>query len=67
LNHEAEKISDKMGYSILILNYDTKIFKIRFFKPSETERANEFYTNIESYRAADRIDAVLARPVIKFK
>ncbi|MDO4493375.1 MAG: RelA/SpoT domain-containing protein [Clostridia bacterium] len=51
----------KRGYCILILNYEHKRLRIKYFKPSEIEDANRVYDEIESSRAEDRIDAVMVR------
>lgn len=60
-DHEVDKRYDKKGYYILILNYETKRLRIRYFKPSETEAANIMYSQIESNRSETKIDAVLVR------
>lgn len=53
--------NERPGYYILILNYDTKRLKIRTFKSSEIEEANNVYSSIESKKANTKIDAVLVR------
>lgn len=60
-DHEVDKGYDKKGYYILILNYETKRLRIRYFQPSETEAANIMYSQIESNRSEAKIDAVLVR------
>lgn len=61
LSHEDQKKLDKRGYYILTLNYMTRRLKIDYFKPSETEQANERYNYLESARGDDPIDIVLVR------
>lgn len=51
----------KTGYYMLILNFNTKRLRIRYFLPSEIELANEIYSKIEKTRAESKIDAVLVR------
>ena len=58
---EKNKKSGSPGYYILILNYDTKMLRIRSFKSSEIEEANNVYSSIESTKADNKIDAVLVR------
>jgi len=52
---------EKDGYSILILNYDTRRLQIKSFKPSQSEDANNVYKQIERTKAEAQIDAVLVR------
>ena len=61
VDHEDEKRIDKKGYYILILNYETRRLRIRYFNPSETEAANKMYSQIEHNRENAKIDAVLVR------
>lgn len=61
VDHEADKQYDKKGYYILILNYNTRRLRIRYFKASEAEEANSIYSKIESNRYESKIDAVLVR------
>mgnify|MGYP004474004001 CR=1 FL=1 len=56
----------KPGYYILILNYNTNTLKIKTFKPSQFDEANNIYNSIESTRAERKIDAVLVN-VSSFK
>jgi len=49
----------RQGYYILILNYSKRLLRIKFFMPSQSEEANETYTQIERNRAESQIDAVL--------
>ena len=56
-NRAGEKLSQ--GYYILILNYNTRRLRVRYFKPSQIEEANEVYSQIEKERAESQIDAVL--------
>lgn len=65
-NQEDEVRKNKIGYYILILNYNTNRLKIKGFKSSEIDEANEIYNSIESTRAESKIDAVLVR-VSSFK
>ena len=61
VDHQNRAELDKQGYNILILNYETRRLSIKYFKPSETDEANEVYSQIESTRAESKIDAVLVR------
>ena len=61
VDHQNRVDIDKNGYNILILNYETRRLSIKSFKPSETDEANEVYSQIESTRAESKIDAVLVR------
>lgn len=66
-DYQEEKLSKSdVGYCILILNYNTKKLRIRRFKSSEFDEANNIYNSIESTRAESKIDAVLVR-VSSFK
>ena len=51
----------KSGYYMLILNFTSRRLKIRYFKPSEIDSANQIYAQIEKTRAESKIDAVLVR------
>ena len=51
----------KSGYYMLILNFNSRNLNIRYFSPSEIEKANEIYSQIERTRAERKIDAVLVR------
>jgi hypothetical protein len=51
--------SNKNGYYILILNYDTHLLSLKFFIPGKANDAMEVYQKIESTRAETKIDAVL--------
>lgn len=58
INHV--KGQKKKGYYILILNYKTKMLRIKSYKPSEINEATEVYNNIEENVRKDRsVDAVL--------
>jgi len=61
VDHESGAQKDKKGYYILILNYNTRLLRIRYFKPSQADKANAVYSEIESTRAETKIDAVLVR------
>lgn len=61
VNHEDNFKQNQQGYYILILNYVTKLLNIKYFKASQNEEANEVYSQIESTRAEEKIDAVLVR------
>ncbi len=53
--------NNKRGYYILILNYDTRLLHIDYYKPSEIETANQKYNQIEKKRCNQNIDAVLVQ------
>ena len=59
-NQTSQKLNQQ-GYYILILNYNTRRLRIKYYKPSQMEEANETYSQIESTRAESKIDAVLVR------
>lgn len=61
INHEDGNQYDKKGYYILILNYNTRHLRIRYFKPSQAVEANNVYGQIEKTQAKAQIDAVLVR------
>ena len=61
IDHDAEQIPDKRGYYILQLNYNTRLLKRLFFKPSELETANLMYDYLEKQRGDDPLDIVLVR------
>ena len=63
---EVIKNDQSISYCILILNYETRRLKIKRFKASEIDEANNIYSNIESTRNEADIDAVLVR-VSSFK
>ena len=49
------------GYYILILNYETKRLRIAYFSPSDVEKANTVYSQIENNHQSATSDAVLVR------
>ena len=57
---------DQQGYYILLLNYTTKMLRIKYYKPGQMDEANAIYSQIEHTRAESKIDAVLVR-VSSFK
>lgn len=61
VDHESNKKYGQQGYYILILNYNTKRLRIKYFKVSQLDEANTVYSQIESTRAESQIDAVLVR------
>lgn len=61
VDHQEGQRLNQQGYYILVLNYNTKKLRIKYFKPSQLEEANNVYTQIESTRAESKIDAVLVR------
>lgn len=63
---QKNRDSNKAGYHILVLNYDTNTLRISSFLPSQFEIANRIYNSIESKRAEEKIDAVLVN-VSSFK
>ena len=60
-NQEQNFKTNRSGYYILILNYNTRRLSIRYFKVSAVEEANNIYSSIERNRAESKIDAVLVR------
>ena len=61
IDHESDKKSNQQGYYILILNYNTRRLRIIHFKPSEMDKANKVYSQIEQTKSESQIDAVLVR------
>ncbi len=61
LDHEEDLHKDKKGYYILILNYETKRLRIAYFSPSDVEKANTVYSQIENNHQSATSDAVLVR------
>lgn len=57
--HQSDDEFSKQGYYILILNYNTRRLRIKYFKPSQSDQANTVYAQIESTRAESKIDVVL--------
>lgn len=55
---EHVKERKEKGYYILILNYDTKRLRIRYYKPSSINEATEVYNKIEATKEKS-IDTVL--------
>lgn len=61
VDDQDNKHFQQQGYYILILNYNTRMLKVKHFKPSQLEAATEIYQSIERTRAESKIDAVLVR------
>jgi len=59
VDHHSGTEFSRQGYYILILNYNTRRLRIKYFKPSQSEEANTTYAQIEGTRAESQIDAVL--------
>lgn len=59
VDHQNGTEFSLQGYYILILNYNTRRLRIKYFKPSQSDEANTTYTQIEGTRAESQIDAVL--------
>lgn len=53
------KRGQQKGYYILILNYQARRLRLKFYKPGQIEIATKDYNEIEKTRAENRIDAVL--------
>lgn len=60
INHQDSHMV-KNGYSILILNYETHMLRIKSYMPSQNEKANNEYKEIEKRVQNENIDAVLVR------
>ncbi len=54
-----ERYQNQKGYYILILNYDSRMLKLKYFKPSQIDEATSVYNQIEKTSGADMVDAVL--------
>lgn len=61
VNIQEQAFSNRQGYYILILNYNTKRLRIKYYKPSQIEEANKEYNEIEKSKNQSNIDAVLVR------
>ena len=59
INYKNDASPMRNGYYLLILNYETNKLQLAIFKPSEVERANTVYAQVEN--SAGNIDAVLVR------
>lgn len=59
VDHQSGTEFSREGYYILILNYNTRRLRIKYFKPSQTDEANTIYAQIEGTRAESQIDVVL--------
>lgn len=59
VDHVDEQNKNRQGYYILILDYKEMRLWLRFYKPSEIDKATEDYNRIESNRKENQIDAVL--------
>ena len=58
---KRKKLNQTHKYFILILNYNKHTLEIQSFRPSDFEKANKIYSDIETTRAEAQIDAVLVR------
>lgn len=61
IEHDVENIPDKQGYYILQLDYKEHLLRRRFFKPSELDKANKVYDQLEANRSNALLDIVLVR------
>lgn len=61
IENETKRHTGKRGYYILILNYQTKMIRIRYYKPSEAEAANAYYNDMENKSMGKPIDSVLVQ------
>jgi len=52
---------DKLGYYILTLNYEKQTIRVKYYRPSDTEKATEEYNAIEESSIGKPIDSVLVR------
>lgn len=58
---EEDKEKNKEGYCVLSLNYQTHHLTIRRFKPSEIDKANAYYSELEIQKSSEKADNVLVR------
>ena len=58
---EQNKTTKESGYCILILNYNTRRLRIKYYNTSQFDEANNTYNSIEGTRAESKIDAVLVQ------
>ena len=61
VEHDGNRIPDKKGYYILQLDYEKRLLKRLFFKPSKLEEANRCYDRLESLCANKPLDTVMVR------
>lgn len=61
IDHDSKKVPDKKGYYILQLDYEKRLLKRWFFKPSELETANKMYDYLEKQSVGAPLDIVLVR------
>ena len=61
ISHETDRCLDKRGYYILSLNYEDQTTKVTYYSPSDTERANSDYNEVERYSEGRPLDSVLVR------
>lgn len=59
VDYKKDAESNRQGYYILVLNYNTKRLQIKYFRPSQADEANNIYTQIEATKTESQIDAVL--------
>lgn len=60
IEREGDRIPDKRGYYILILDYKERMLRKMFYQPSETDLANKTYEHLERVRKQEE-DIVLVR------
>lgn len=61
IDHDVDAVPDKRGYYILQLDYERRMMKRLFYKPSELESANRKYDELEAQKGDKPLDIVLVR------
>ena len=61
IEHDADRVPDKRGYYVLELNYETRMLRRWFYKPSELDKATGLYDHLEKHRGEKPLDIVLVR------
>lgn len=61
IQHEKDTELSVEGYYVLILNFETRKMRIRYFESKLFEKAEHVYRDIESSKGSGKIDAVLVR------
>lgn len=61
ISHCNDISPNEQGYYLLQLDFSTRTLKMRFFKPSEVEKANTQYDLLERQYADEPVDIVLIR------
>ena len=58
---EGNEKNKRSGYCVLSLEYESQHLSIKRFKPSEIDKANDYYNELESQKNNTKSDNVLVR------